>query len=75
MRGAWFAIVVVLAVLAVVAVGGYAIYKYRLRVCLLIILLHVILLCAVTFCVLKVPFFLHVIFFVLSTLGFTVCLE
>ncbi|XP_078164126.1 vacuolar-sorting receptor 1-like [Carex rostrata] len=30
-RGAWFAIVVVLAVLAVVAVGGYAIYKYRLR--------------------------------------------
>lgn len=75
MRGAWFAIVVVLAVLAVVAVGGYAIYKYRLRVCLIIILLHVILLCAVTFCVLKVPPFLDAIFFVLSTLGFTVCLE
>ncbi|KAJ4732261.1 Vacuolar-sorting receptor-like protein [Rhynchospora pubera] len=30
-RGAWFAIVVVLTVLAIAAVGGYAIYKYRLR--------------------------------------------
>jgi hypothetical protein len=39
-RGARFAIVVVLAVLAVVAVGGYVIYKYRLRVCLSILLYH-----------------------------------
>lgn len=81
MRGAWFAIVVVLAVLAVVAVGGYIIYKYRLRVRLLIILLNGITnslnaigrLCAIPFCVLSIPPFLHAIQFL--TPEITACFE